>query len=655
VEQSGQTLLGAQPGARLVLRDSAGMPVTLPLAGWLHDPGMAPSTQEQTVYAWATPDVAGRLQQATGPDQLLVKLARRGSPAEAAEQGNRLAAWADGAGRPAVRTETLAAQHPHALLMTAMSRMLGILSAMAFMSSAAWSAYMVSLWMRREQRVVGILKSLGARHRQIAAQYLLLAGPLMLLAAGLAVPLGAAVGQAFVAHEAVELNIDLASTRVAGSWRALTLCLALCLPLLSVAWPVWRAARLTPREAMADAGVGTPGGTAVWRARWLRLPGDRRWTLALRNSFRRPWRLTLMVAALAIGGALLLTSHSNHEAVMATVDASLANQAHDIEVAMQQPAPAGVLVAVARTVPGVEWAEAWRRSGVTLADGPAAGPEPAGSRVALAAFPAGSRLQRRPVVEGRLPRDGAADEVLATRYLLAAYPQLHLDAPVRLRHHGREAMVRIVGLVEEIGQATLLAPEATFEAVTGMGDAASSLRVQARAGVPLTPLAHALDQALLEARHTPAQVITRDLIRDALDEHVRVVGGVVRMVALAAALVGGLWLAASTGLGVLERTRETGVLRALGATPRDFCGMYLAEGAAVAGLATLLAVGLAMVLIAWLGDLAGRQLLHATVHFHISPKGLAILAAGLLVLIGAVALAVQRVLRLSAREALACE
>lgn len=655
VERSGQGLLGAQPGAQLALRNSSGAAVSLPLAGWLHDPGVAPSTQEQMVYAWATPSVAAGLVPAGQPDQLLVKLARRGNWGEATEQGERLAAWAGSVGRAPLRVETGMAQHPHALLMTAMLRVLGVLSAIAFLSSAAWSAYMVSLWMRRELRVVGILKSLGARRAQIAAQYLALAGPLVLACALVAVPLGAALGQALVAYEVAELNIDLASTQVALPWRALAWALALLLPLGSVGWPIWRAARMTPQQAMSDAGVGVPGGTGRRRARWLRLPGDRRWTLALRNSFRRPWRLALMVAALASGGALVLTTHSNHEAVMAVVDASLANQGHDIELVLQRPAPAAVLEALARALPDVQVAEAWRRAGVSLVDAAPPSAEGADTRIALAGYPPHSALQRRPVIEGRLPRDDATDELLATRYLLAQHPAFRLDAPVRLRHGEREATVRVVGLVEAIGQATLIAPQATFEAVTGMGDAASSLRVQVREGVPLLPPARALDQALVDAQHTPAQVITRDRVRDALDEHVAVVGGVIRMIALAAALVGGLWLAASTALSVLERTREIGVLRSLGATRRDIGTMFLAEGAAVALLAALLSLTLAAALISLFGVAAGRMLLHATVPFHLSPKGLAIVAAGLLVGMAAVALAVQRVMRLSARDALAYE
>jgi hypothetical protein len=135
-------------------------------------------------------------------------------------------------------------------------------------------------------------------------------------------------------------------------------------------------------------------------------------------------------------------------------------------------------------VPGVARAEAWRRAGVSVSDAVSAGSEPA-ARLALVGIPPGSQLQRRPVVEGRSLRDGATDEVLATRHLLAAHPQMRLGALVHLTYRERQHPVRVVGLVEEIGQTTLLAPEATFEAVTGLGDAGSSLRVEARDGVSL--------------------------------------------------------------------------------------------------------------------------------------------------------------------------
>src|SRR5205814_7499561 len=96
---------------------------------------------------------------------------------------------------------------------------------------------------------------------------------------------------------------------------------------------------------------------------------DRRWGYPLRNSFPRPWPLALTLLALSAGGALLLTAHNNYESLMRVIDAALANRGHDIEVQLQRPAPAGQLETIARTVPDVEIAEAFRCAGVNLVTG----------------------------------------------------------------------------------------------------------------------------------------------------------------------------------------------------------------------------------------------------------------------------------------------
>lgn len=81
-------------------------------------------------------------------------------------------------------------------------------------------------------------------------------------------------------------------------------------------------------------------------------------------------------------------------------------------------------------------------------------------------------------------------------------------------------------------------------------------------------------------------------------------------------------------------TREIGVLRTLGATPRTIAAIFIAEGAAVAMLSGLAAVALSLVLVltSLLNNAAATGLLHV-----------------------AVPLAVQRVLGMSARDALAYE
>ena len=93
----------------------------------------------------------------------------------------------------------------------------------------------------------------------------------------------------------------------------------------------------------------------------------------------------------------------------------------------------------------------------------------------------------------------------------------------------------VVGLVEEIGAPTIYAAFPTFEAVTGLGDATSVLRVKTTDGRAHF-VADELDHALINAHLVPSVVSTRDEFRSALDEHFAVVTAVMKMIALGAVL-----------------------------------------------------------------------------------------------------------------------
>ena len=127
------------------------------------------------------------------------------------------------------------------------------------------------------------------------------------------------------------------------------------------------------------------------------------------------------------------------------------------------------------------------------------------------------------------------------------------------------------------------------------------------------------------------------------------------MVALASALVGAISLAASVSLNVLERAREIGVIRALGATPRTVAAIFLAEGGAVALISALLSVATSIFISRFLNEIAGREMLQVPVPLHFSGVGLALLCSGVLFVMLGVWLPLRRVLRMSVRDAVAYE
>lgn len=654
IEQSGRSLLAATVGEELSIRTPEGGTTTIPFAGYVHDTAVAPSTQDRMIYAYVTRAAAGRLGQSTDLDQLLVRMNDRGDMSDVAQFADDLNDWLKTSNQPPLRVDTLSNTHPHADLMSTMLRILQAFAAIAFTCSAALAIYMLSLWMKREVRQVGIMKTIGARSHQLAWQYIALIAPLLVVTNGLALPIGAWIGRWLVGYYQTSLNIDVAQWDVPRSLLLNEIIFTLGIPFFGMAVPIVRAARMTAREAIHDPGITTPAGRGISTSRWIKVPGDRRTTFALRNTFRRPWRLAITLIALSLGGALLLTASNTYESLMRVVDRSLSNQGHDIHVQLQRPAPAARLESVARTVPEVQIAEAWRWTGVTVGKSAGLASVSESQRFLLCGYPPSSRLFKFPIEEGRLPQTGEEGAVVINRRVQAAIPGLQLGSELELHFRDRRARVRVIGIVEEIGTLTIYVTFPTFEAVTGLGDASTVLRVKTQNDHP-DSVANALDQALLDVHLAPSLVQTSGEFRKSLEEHFAVVTDVMKMIALAAALVGAISLGASVSLSVLERAREIGVIRALGATPRTVSAIFLAEGGTVAILSAVLSFIASVLLSQALNNKASRELLHVPVPLHVSGAGLIILSSGILVVMLGVWLSLWRILRISVRDALAYE
>ncbi len=673
VEQSALEVLKVREGGTLRVRCPGGKVSVVRVGGVVHDPGQAPGWQDQVGYTYVSTGTLEALGEGGFLDEL--HLTATGSPngngrERAARMAADVAGWLTDQGEAVRRVEVPLGTHPHADHMRTMVTLLGVFGLLALGLSGVLAANVLAAMLARHTRQIGVLKAVGATSGQVAGIYLALA--LVLAGAGVALglPLGVALGRCFARAVAPMLNLEVTGWAIPAGTLAGVAALGLGVPLLAAAVPVLRTVSgLTAREALQHAGVAP----VPARGRGSRLLGmlpfvDRRVLLAFGNTFRRPVRLWLTLGALALGGALLLTAVNVHRGLVLALDTALGARGDDVNVRLLKPAPAGALVERALALPGVVAAEAWGVALVSVelpspsgkpADGLSTGVGYAvgTDRFSLLAPPAaGTRLLRLPLTAGRWPEPHERDAVVVNAQLLAREPRLALGVAVTLRagpHHGP---VRIVGVASEVGVPALYANPPTFEAITGVGeDLAGGLRLRTAPGEQAR-VAAALEESLVSAGSFPVFLMTRENLRRALSDHFVIILLLLGGAALASVAVGGLGLATSMSLNVLERGREIGVLRALGASRRDVLGILALEGATLAVLSVIGAVKLSVPLSLAVGWVVGRVGLHAPVPLVISPGAI----AGWVVLTTLVTAAAcffpaRRALRLSVRETLAHE
>ena len=146
------------------------------------------------------------------------------------------------------------------------------------------------------------------------------------------------------------------------------------------------------------------------------------------------------------------------------------------------------------------------------------------------------------------------------------------------------------------------------------------------------------------------------LLHNAIAAHMKVLVNSLMAMAILMALVGSIGLMSTMSMSVLERTREIGVMRAIGATPKKIRNLVVWEGLLIGSISILIAFTLSLLLSTYMGRFIGNMAFRTPLSLTIS-----IIAFGVWVLIiflgsyGATLYPARRANRITTREALAYE
>lgn len=636
---------------------------SITIAASVHDPGVAPAWQEQVVYGYVTSATLSALG-VTEPLDVLKLVVRDGvtDPAAIERTSRSVAGVLIAAGQRVYQIRIPPPQqHPHQRQMNAIVVMLLAFSMLVLLLGAVLTGGVVSAWLAQQAREIAIMKAIGAVSTQISALYLVLVCALGGVATLLGVPIGLLLGRQFIGLVATLLNLRLESVAVPLWIYLVALALGVGAPVLAAALPIVRASRRTVRAALDDS-AGRSAASAVnglvrTVTRW-RL-SDPALTLAVRNTFRRRARLAMTAALLAGAGAMFIASLDLRAAWERNVATARQDRFFQLEVRLRGDASQQRVVAAIAAVPGVRTVESWgtqhaARVGSDELEIQQSYPDGGHGSFTFRAAPPQTTLIAHRMAEGRWLTDRDTNAVVINSMARAlSFHDLALGDSVALRVNGRPVVVRVVGVMREpLTQATLLVTPALMALATGTPDSTNAVRVQLASGGDVTRATRDLTAALARIDVEVRSVQTEARIASAQGGHVYILVFALGFIALVMAIVGMIGLASSLGISVFERTREFGVMRAVGCSTRMIVRTVVAEGVLIALVSILAAVVASRVLSLTVGrvlaSIAAQELT-----LTISPSGVAVWATGLLV--GTVlvsSIPALRAARLTVRDAL---
>jgi putative ABC transport system permease protein len=501
---------------------------------------------------------------------------------------------------------------------------------------------------------IGVMKAIGATFGRVMRVYLataLIYGALALL---LAVPLGALGAHLLAAWLLNMFNVELDAFQINPVAIGIQIVVGLAVPLLAAAMPVIGGARITVREAIASYGLGSDFGKG-WldrlMAKMRRLP--RPLALSLRNTFRRKARVVLTLATLTFSGAMFTIVLSTGDSLDNTIVNSF-SLGEDVAVKLDRPRRVSRMIEIAESVPGVTEAEVCNKQGATLL-------LPGGEEhsVALTGIPSDSVIFKPNIVLGRSLRtdDGHA---LVFTLRLAEKKGIRVGDEVTVSVGDEESEWTVVGLYLSVDSISdeFFVPLDVLQRETGSFGRGRQVKV------------------LSENDNVESQQRVIQGLKDALAvQHIEVVGswsaseqleesrasfGILTSLLMAMvvlmAIVGGIGLMSMMSMNVIERRREIGVMRAVGASSLAIVGMFVAEGVLVGVLSWLLAVPLSYPGARLFSDLIGEALLEMPLDFVYSTGGMMLWLLIVVVLSALASLwpALQAT-KVSVREALAYE
>jgi len=666
IERAALSVIDSQVDDVILIRFPNDVEREVRIAGMAYDPAQLPAQIDGSPYGYITFDTLEWFGEPYGFNELHVIATHPEDKDWAQQVVNRVKDKAEKSGYTIPLSMTAEpGQLPMNDVLQGILLLMGLLGVLSLFLSIFLVVNTVSALLTQQKRQIGVMKAVGGSTIQILGMYLVMVLAYGVMALLIAIPLGVQGAQALSSTLAAFFNFEIHSMEVPPQTFLIQIAVGLILPVLASLIPFLSSLRVSASEAMSSYTMGKGrfgkswidrllSGVNLWFMRNLTI---RSILLSVRNTFRNKGRLTLTLITLTLGSATFISVFNVRASLSSTVDDMIKWFNCDMMLTLDRTYRADKIQLEALNAPGVTQTDVW----IQL---PARRVRPDDSETGMIYMfaptirPEG--LIRSPAIaEGRwlLPSDENA--IVVPSAFLLDEPDLKLGGDIVLKIYGKEHTFKIVGTY--VGMAFAPMIYGNYDYITRLTNRvgeADALMVSMQSHDPayVDAATGVLEEHFESVGVRISMVATINNERAEAEASFDVIVALLLVMAILLALVGGLGLMGTMSINVLERTREIGVLRAIGAPNRGVASVFILEGVVIGLLSWLMGAGLAVPMSQGLNQALGQVVMGTPLTYSYSMPGLWLwLVIVVLLSVLASFIPARNASRLTVREVLAYE
>ena len=653
---------GFQVGDEIEIELPDGSTHFLTVAGLVSDQTAARPDANPTSNAFVTLDTVRSLGLGNYFNRLLITVEGDGSNEEfIATVAAKVKDKMESHQREVYRTEeNLSNVHPMTDTLLAMMGVLGALGVLITILSASLIINTLNALLTQQLRQIGIMKLIGARSFQILGMYMSLIVVYGVIALVVAVPLGTIAGNALASFVTDLMGAVLQGFRIVPIAIVVQVLIAFIIPLGAGFFPVNKGAKTNVRRAISNYRPGNQSASRSFlnsSGRWMRWI-SRPILLSFRNTFRKKGRLILTIFTLTIAGAVFIAVFNVRASMDNVMDQLMQHFLGDVTINFNQPYNNSKVKRDLLAVPGVAGVEGWGGASGEILD-------QNGDLVTsliIVAPPQDTQLLDPDIVAGRWLLPGEKKAMVISDTIYNNYPDLEPGDTLIVEITGnREEEWEVVGIYRFVDMLGDPMAYANFDFVAdkvNLPNQATSFRIiiEDAEVTSLQTLIQIIDRKLADKGYAVQSIQAGDIMRESAATGINTLVIFLLIMALLTAFVGSIGLMGTMSINVLERTREIGVMRTIGAVDFVIMQSVIIEGLVIGLITWILAIGLSYPISSVMLNIIGQSLAGSTFRLIFTTFGVFLWLAVVIVLsIIASIMPARNAARLTINEVLAYE